>query len=101
MYYNSCNVGIRLDNPSSKLHVNGDTRLDGELQVSGNTNLTGNLNVGGSFMVEGNTISTYTDSKVESKLESRISKSLKFTAKKRGIYTKMFADTYRQVYIYL
>jgi hypothetical protein len=40
MYYNSGNVGIGLDNPSSKLHVNGATKLDGTLVVSARTEFT-------------------------------------------------------------
>ena len=68
--------------------------VNGELQVSGNTNLTGNLNVGGSFMVGGNTISTYSDSNVESKLASGLSGEIKFTKKGRTD-TTLYQTTWR------
>ena len=56
----SGNVGIGTDNPSTKLHVNGDSRFDGNVGI-GTTNPTeklhvnGNIRAGSSLYVDGNT----------------------------------------------
>jgi len=78
---------------SGKVIFNTNNSDRAFIDSSGNLSVSGNLNVDGSFTVAGSTISTYSDADVESKLESGISGSIKFTQKRRRD-TNMYQDTY-------
>jgi len=49
------NVGIGITNPTKKLHVLGDTFLEGNLNVSIDTSITGNTTIGGYATISGDT----------------------------------------------